>query len=77
MTNNDTVYGFGSNYWGSIGLGHNMPVNSPQIITELCHKNIKQFINGRDFVLAVDCNNYIYGWGQNNVGQLGIEPMKK
>ena len=44
VTNNDCVYGLGSNYWGSLGLGHNSAVNSPQIIRQLCHQNIKHYV---------------------------------
>ncbi|CAG2104443.1 unnamed protein product [Medioppia subpectinata] len=30
VTNDDMVYGMGSNYYGSLGLGHNRAVNTPQ-----------------------------------------------
>ena len=42
ITSDDKVYGFGSNRYGCCGLGHNSVVNEPQVIPELCHKNIKQ-----------------------------------
>ena len=43
ITSDDKVYGFGQNTFGCCGLGHNRVVNEPQVIPELCHKNIKQF----------------------------------
>ncbi|CAG2171931.1 unnamed protein product [Oppiella nova] len=64
------VYGLGSNYYGSLGLGHNLYVNEIQVIDRLCHKNITQFFNGRDFVLALTQHNCLYGWGDNDEGQL-------
>ena len=71
ITSDDKVFGFGSNCFGCCGLGHNSVVNEPQIIPELCHKNIKQFFIGYDFVLAQSFDNHLYGWGKNNCGQLG------
>src|SRR6202012_606133 len=69
VTNDDMVYGLGSNYWGSIGLGHNLYVNEIQVIDRLCHKNITQFFNGETFVLAFTQHNCLYGWGLNDSGQ--------
>ena len=62
----DNVYGFGSNQWGVCGLGHNKNVKDPQIIPELCDKNIQQFYNGLDFILGLTSDNQLYGWGRNN-----------
>ena len=53
------------------GLGHNENVKYPQIIRELCVKNIKEFYNGLCFALSVDSNQNLYGWGFNDCGQLG------
>jgi len=70
VTNDDMVYGLGSNYWGSLGLGHNLYVNEIQVIDRLCHKNITQFFNGEDFVVALSKHNCLYSWG-HDTGQLG------
>ncbi|CAG2111381.1 unnamed protein product, partial [Medioppia subpectinata] len=70
ITNDDMVYGMGSNYFGSLGLGHNWAVNTPHIIPELCQQNIQQFICGLDFVLSINDNNCIHGWGRNEGVQL-------
>ncbi|CAG2174579.1 unnamed protein product [Oppiella nova] len=64
------VYGLGSNCWGSLGLGHNLYINEIQVIDRLCHKNITQFFNGCDFVLALTQHNCLYGWGNNNKGHI-------
>ena len=71
ITSDDKVFGFGSNTFGCCGLGHNSVVNEPQVITELCNKNIKQFFIGWYFILALSSDHQLYGWGQNNWGQLG------
>ena len=70
VTNEDKVYGFGSNQWGVCGLGHNKNVKDPQIIPELCDKNIKQFYNGLGFALGLTSDEELYGWGSNKWGQL-------
>ncbi|CAG2100757.1 unnamed protein product [Medioppia subpectinata] len=74
VTNNDCVYGLGSNGGGSLGFGHNLPVRSQQLIPQLCDKNIRQFITGVDFVLAITDSKTVYGWGINDHGQLARPP---
>ncbi|CAG2112489.1 unnamed protein product, partial [Medioppia subpectinata] len=64
------VYGFGNNGEGCLGFGHNTPVLSPQLIPKLCHQNIQYFVNGMNFVIAVNAGNQIYGFGTNTCGQL-------
>ena len=71
VTIDDLVFGFGSNDCGVCGLGHEMVVNEPQVVDELCHKGVKQFYNGYQFALALTNDNNIYGWGNNEHGQLG------
>ena len=71
ITSDDNVYGFGQNAYGCCGLGHDNVVNKPQVIPELCHKNIKQLFIGFNFVLALNSDNKLLGWGNNRHGQLG------
>ena len=53
VTFDDKVFGFGSNYCGVCGFGHQMVVKEPKIIEELCDKSVIQFFNGCDFALAL------------------------
>ena len=71
ITSDDKVFGFGYNTYGCCGLGHNSVVNEPQIIPELCHKNIQQFLIGWNFILGLGIDKNVYGWGCNDFGQLG------
>ena len=71
ITSDDKVFGFGYNTFGCCGLGHNSVVNEPQIIPELCHKNIQQFFIGGTFILGLRSDKQVYGWGHNSHGQLG------
>ena len=74
VTNEDKVFGFGSNQFGVCGLGPNKNVKDPQIIPELCDKNIQKFHNGLDFVFGMTIDKQFYGWGRNNFGQL-VKPL--
>ncbi|CAG2177432.1 unnamed protein product, partial [Oppiella nova] len=69
VTNNDTVYGLGANDRGCLGFGNDMYVKTPLIIRELIGQRIQQFINGNDFVLAMDEENHVFSWGRNHKGQ--------
>src|SRR6185437_16384397 len=71
VTHDDFVYGFGSNKSGALGLGHNMSVESPRIIPELCEQNIKSFIIGATFVVGQTCNDIILQWGHDNTRAFG------
>ena len=73
VTFNDKVYGFGSNHSGICGFGHQMVVNEPKIIEELCDKSVIQFYNGLYFAFALTSDNKLYCWGSNEYGQLGIK----
>ena len=72
VTNDDKVYVLGRNSLGKGGIVHTCDVNEPQIIQELCHKNIQEFVFGSRFVAALDSEHQVYIWGQNEFGQLGI-----
>ncbi|CAG2175617.1 unnamed protein product, partial [Oppiella nova] len=46
-----------------------MDVKTSVIIPELCGQLIQQFINGSDFVLAMNEDNHVFSWGLNHRGQ--------
>ena len=58
-------------------MGHNKNVKDPQIIPELCDKNIQQFHNGLGFVFGLTSDNELYGWGRNDWVQLGSETLNE
>ena len=71
VTNDEKVFGYGYNN-GVLGLGHKNRLRIVTEIPELCQKNINKFINGFGFVFGINRdNNMLYGWGENNKGQLG------
>ena len=72
VTIDDKVFGMGENYCGVLGLGHDLCVEEPEIIPELCDKKFIEFHHGIYFVLGLTSDNNLYSWGQNYHGQLGI-----
>ena len=66
ITNDDSVYGFGSNIDGCCGLGHNNSVSEPQKIKELCNNNVNKFFNGVWFAMALTNDNELYVCGVIN-----------
>ncbi|CAG2176780.1 unnamed protein product, partial [Oppiella nova] len=71
VTNEDRVYGMGANKSGSLGLGHNNTIESPEQIPGLNDQNIREFMIGSNFVIALTSESKVYGWGCNGSGQLG------
>ena len=72
VTIDDKVFGFGYNDSGVCGQRYNRLIKEPLIITELCDKRVKEFFNGRDFVLCLTSDNKLFSWGGNHHGQLGF-----
>ena len=70
LSNDGTLYSFGDNGEGQLGLGHNnraflfpTPIsNLPQISKISC---------GFNFTICVDCQGIMWSFGENGSGQLG------
>lgn len=71
LTSSNEIYGWGSNYHGQLGLGHNIEQNTPQRAPNLI-SNIKELICGYNHSMALTESNEIYGWGSNYYRQLGF-----
>ena len=72
ITFEDKVFGFGNNIFGVLGFGHMNEMNEVTEVPELKGNNIKEFYNGLEFVIAMNCErNELFGWGVNTSGQLG------
>ena len=71
ITNDDYVYGFGNNNNGLCGLGHNKSVSEPQIIRELCYKNVIKFFNCYTFAMALTNDYQLYAWGNGTSEDFG------
>jgi len=71
-----TVWTFGTNTNGELGIGNNNNKNVPKQVELLADKVIKQISVGTSHVIALTEDGEIYTWGLNANGQLGIGNTK-
>ena len=69
LSNDGTLYSFGYNGGGQLGLGHNDNVSLPTPIPNL--PKINMISCGMYFTVCVDHEGFIWSFGFNNYGQLG------
>ncbi|XP_015916558.2 uncharacterized protein [Parasteatoda tepidariorum] len=75
VTNSGEVYSWGRNSEGQIGNGTRKEQKIPSLVIGLKDRQIEHISCGADFSIAVDMNAKIFGWGQNDSGQLGLKPV--
>ena len=69
LSDDGTVYSFGRNSFGALGLGHHDDVSLPTPIPNL--SQIKMVSCGAYFTVCVDYEGFIWSFGKNDYGQLG------
>ena len=69
LSNAGTLYSFGYNHYGQLGLGHNNNVSLPTPISNL--PKLSLISCGFSFTVCVDCEGFMWSFGENNSGQLG------
>ena len=69
LSEDGTVYSFGSNKTGELGLGHNKNVSLPTPIPNL--PKINMISCGGYFTVCVDHEGFIWSFGDNHRGHLG------
>lgn len=70
---NGTIYSWGDNFYGQLGLNHNVSQNRPQLVNFFNDKNVDKIISGHDCAFAIMSDGRLYSWGNNNYGQLGLD----
>jgi len=64
-----SLWAWGSNLYGTLGLGDTLDRFSP---TQIGSDHDWVLISCNESFLAVKANGSLWGWGQNNTGQLGL-----
>ena len=70
LSNDGTLYSFGYNAQGQLGLGHYKNVSLPTPIPNL--SKITHVTCGFNFTVCVDWEGFMWSFGDNDYGQLGI-----
>jgi alpha-tubulin suppressor-like RCC1 family protein len=71
LDKNGQVWGWGYNYFGNLGINSIINKSTPTSILGN-KKTFCNIINSRYYSIAVDYKNVTWGWGNNNVSQLGF-----
>ncbi len=72
LCENGSVYGFGANAKGQLGLGHNTKRSTPQLIPMPTGIRPCQVFVGADHSFILCDDESVYGFGDNGCGQLGL-----
>ena len=72
VTRAGTVYAWGSNRFGQLGLGNETSRNVPRRVEDLQHVPCVQVAAGEKHSVALSKQGEIYVWGENAKGQLGV-----
>jgi alpha-tubulin suppressor-like RCC1 family protein len=72
LTQSGGVYVWGSNYRGQIGCGDDFDKPMPTKVKAFDEVKIKMISCGYTHSMALTENGYVYSWGYNEFGQLGI-----
>ncbi|KAK3278657.1 hypothetical protein CYMTET_13423 [Cymbomonas tetramitiformis] len=76
VTQSGKTYAWGANMHGQLGMGDMAPRSNPQLITRLNgHKMVRVTAGGGSAIVVTEMGE-LFGWGRNNVGQLGIPRSK-
>ena len=76
LTNRGSLYSYGSNLFGELGLGNYSPSNSFQKVPL---ENVIAIACGHYHVMTLICkknSNKLYVWGKNDYGELGLGDNK-
>jgi len=65
-----TLWGWGNNGYGQLGIGNTGSRSSPVQVGALT--NWSNLSTGNDSCMAVKTDGTLWGWGNNNVGALGL-----
>lgn len=70
-TQKETLYSWGKNNWGQLGIGNEDNTFTPTEVTALGGKKITRIVGGEDHTIFLLDDGSIYGCGRNDDFQLG------
>ncbi|XP_064599874.1 secretion-regulating guanine nucleotide exchange factor-like [Liolophura sinensis] len=76
VTESGKLFTCGSNSRGQLGVGHSQDVLTLTKVTLPEGAKVLKAVGGWDFTLALTEGGFLYGWGSNTFGQLGLPDVK-
>lgn len=77
ITQAGRVYLWGNGSFGRLGTGFEFQQNSPELIDDLTNKDIVRVSCGAFHTLVLSKDGYLYSFGQNKYGKLGLNVRKE
>lgn len=74
ITVDGEVYCWGRNTEGQVGNGTRKEQKTPSLVLQLNDRKFSDIACGADFTITLDTTGRIWGWGQNDGGQIGKKP---
>eukprot|EP00803_Ostreobium_quekettii_P007034 evm.model.scf_2582.1 EVM.evm.TU.scf_2582.1 scf_2582:2859-15247(+) len=74
VTAQSHVYGWGQNSYGQLGLGDRVERHTPSLVDALWALPVKQLASGDWHSTALTRSGFLFTWGCNQHGQLGLPP---
>lgn len=68
------VFSWGRNFHGQLGLADRFERRTPTLVDSLWALPVKQLAAGDSHSAALTRSGYLFTWGYNQQGQLGIPP---
>ena len=66
------MYAWGNNAFGQLGLGDKRPRKTPTLVDGLWALSVAQLAAGAAHSAAVTAAGFVFTWGANSRGQLGL-----
>ena len=74
VSNDGTVYSWGLNSYGQLGLGNKSSYTTPTLISSI--SDVSKISAGYNHAVALNKYGEVYVWGSNSNGQLGLDNIK-
>jgi alpha-tubulin suppressor-like RCC1 family protein len=75
LTRTGSVFAWGGNRWGQLGDGTTQHRFVPKQVVLRGRPHIVAIAVGDDHVVALSTGGLVYGWGRNDLGQVGSGPL--
>mmetsp|Transcript_26937 Transcript_26937/g.75892 ORF Transcript_26937/g.75892 Transcript_26937/m.75892 type:complete len:1891 (+) Transcript_26937:162-5834(+) len=72
VTATSQVYAWGANDCGQLGIGSVRSSGTPNLVEGLWAIPVRQLAAGHSHSAALTCNGFLFTWGRNSDGQLGL-----